>query len=304
MLIFRLSLFLALFVVSDSLFAQKIKVATATYELRQEDNMTKNQAQDKAVLYARLKAIKEVFGESLVQNNSIYISNSEGAGGAKSSQLVASTAETYLNGEWVEDIDAPVIKWKIIDNESWVSATVKGKVKERSEKNVSFKVKTLSCPKTECETNEFNENQDFFVEFITPSDGYLSIYLEVPTENMAYRLLPYKANKSESCVKVSSDIPYTFFSEELNNLMPAVAVDELSMSLTNKNHGEQNTLVFLFSKTRFESKPIFIWNSQKEAEMDAIPGLGLKDFQTWHLKLERELKTMQSTKLSFLIKPN
>ena len=246
-----LLLLLFLFGQSNFLFAQKVKLASATFDLKQEDNMTRAQAQDLAIKYARLNAVKEAFGESIVQSNSIYLSNSEGASGPRTTQLVSSTAETYLNGEWIEDTENPITKWKTIGNENWVTATVKGKVKERSEKNVSFNVKTLSCPKTQCETNVFNENQDFFVEFTTPIEGYLTIYLEVPSENMAYRLLPYKSSRSESCVKLKSDLPYTFFSKDYNNLSPTVAVDELSMSLADKYHGEQNTLVFLFSKERF-----------------------------------------------------
>lgn len=125
----------------------------------------------------------------------------------------------------------------------WVKCTVKGKAKEMIEPPVEFEAKPLRCTDAaHCATDEFKNDDDFYLRFVSPVDGYLAVYLEL--ENSVQALLPYEGME-ESFLQVEKDKEYILFSQprEPNYFMYTDLPIEIDV------------LTIIFSKTPFD-KPI------------------------------------------------
>ena len=182
--------------------------------MRVEKSMSKQEAETLSVQRARLDAISKAFGAVYSQDNASYIKNNSNGAATKTESKYSFLSRSFVNGEWLEDVEKPYVRFFQDKEEDWVAVRVKGKIREILSNPVSFSALSLSCPLVTCSTTEFNHQQDLYLYFKAPMDGYLAVYLEVPEENVTYRLLPYKLAGSKTCLPVKGDQEYVFFSPE------------------------------------------------------------------------------------------
>lgn len=251
----------------------KLKESTQTgfYSFPIPLNLSMQQARDLCIQKAKVNAIENAFGSVVMEGNASYTVNKTTGDKLESNSTFNSISDVYVSGEWIEDLSEPIIDYKIIGNENWISTTVKGRVRELKKNPIMFKAKTLVCPKINCEAEQFKNEQDFYLHFKSPIDGYLSVYLDVPEESTTYRLLPYKSKKEMGSFQIKADKDYFLFNDSLksNN------IDEYTLTLTKGNESESNKLFVLFNPEKPIEKPIL-------SNVNELPlSISSNDFQKW-----------------------
>ena len=250
----------------------------------------------KCIELARINAIENVFGKVIMQGNSTYIQNSTNNLKNENYNSFNFISDTYVNGEWLYDIEKPKIdlviqKGSNNEDEIWIKVTVYGKISELKSTAPDFNFITLSCDnKEDCETETFKNGQDFFVKFISPINGYLSIYLDVPVDNKTYKIFPYKYSKNTSSTKVEADKEYFLFSKNKNILNEPI--DELSAYLTKINSPELYKIFVMFSPENDINKPI-LTTSNNYNKLELPDGINSLDFQKWIQKIKASNKSVQ-----------
>ena len=174
---------------------------------------------------------------------------------------------------------------------------VEGLVREIETDPIGFEYQTLNCPKLSCKTELFKDDQDFYLSFKSPENGYLAIYLDDPNLSETSRILPYQDSRLyEGSVKINRDIEYLFFSKANDQLKEIGAIDELKFKLAKGNESEQFKLFVIFSKDPF-SNPLL--NESKKMVLDKITELTLpksmpsEQFQRWLQKFRINRKKIQ-----------
>ena len=156
---------------------------------------------------AKINAIENVFGRVIMQGNSTYIQNSINDSKNESYNSFNFISDTYVNGEWISDIEEPEITYPQVEykgkKELWIKVAVNGYVSEIRSVPTSFQFSPLSCDNNiNCRTDVFKERQDIFFYFKSPVSGYLAIYLDAPLENKTFKIFPYKKSKNVSNIKI------------------------------------------------------------------------------------------------------
>lgn len=284
--------------------AKKVK-ARGEYSTLFETN-NKELFEIKCTELARINAIENAFGKVIMQGNSTYIQNSSNNAKKESYNSFNFISDTYVNGEWLSDIEEPTIEYETRKErnqktEIWIKVKVYGYVSEIVSSPVNFKFSPLSCDNNiNCITEEFKEKQDVFFYFQAPVSGYLSIYLDVPVENKTYKIFPYKRSKNTSNSKIEEDIEYILFSKKKNILKEPV--DEIIPYLTKANTPEVNKLFVLFSPDQEIVKPVLSTNRPKQ-QFELPDSINSGDFQKWIQTLKSFNKTVQISTTYITINP-
>ena len=197
-------------------FSQKQIESSGEAELELQGNSTPEQTKLKVIDLAKINAIENVFGQVVLEGNSLYTVNKQQNSKVEFNQVFNSISDVYVNGEWIKDLLTSVVEIKTVNDKILYKATVKGLVRELKPALIRFEAKSLSCPKKTCATEEFIHEQDFYLYFKAPVDGFIAVFLDFPTEQLTYCLLPSKKNgKGDMPVKANTE--YFFFSKEKNN---------------------------------------------------------------------------------------
>lgn len=239
------------FLLSFRGLAQKTIHIKGTSQVRVENNMTKEQAREKAEELAIINAIQESFGTYVEQEADIQVDN-----GTVSYNIIGSTK---VKGEWLktENIDfKDNTQEQANENKGkeiiiWVSCTIEGKAREIHSK-AKLTAVTLRCPMPECETLAFKHSQSFYLNFKSPVDGYLSVFGDEDGETTR-RLFPYLNQGNESAVKIDGDKSYILFTNanDLNKF--GGRADEIEL-FTNRSI-EYNNIFVVFCPLPY-CKPI------------------------------------------------
>jgi hypothetical protein len=251
----------------------------------------------KCIELARINAIENTFGKVIFQGNSTYIQNATSNLKNENYNSFNFISDTYVNGEWLSDIEKPKIEYPTQkgsnnEDELWIKVSVYGFIAELKSTPTNFNFITLSCDdKVNCETETFKEGQDLFSRFTTPVNGFLSIYLDIPTENKAYKLLPYKNSKNTSSIKVEADKEYVFFSKNKDLLKEPV--DELTTYLSKSNTPEVNKIFIIFSPENNIIKPILNINNNTNEKFELPDSINSLEFQKWIQKIKSYNKEIQ-----------
>lgn len=227
--------------------AQYTIKATGEFSMRIEDDMSLNEARRLAVQYAQLNAIENEFGKVLIQDNATYMQSRGSGNKTEATTSFNFVSNSYVKGEWVEDITQPVFKELQQGNERWLSVTVKGKIREVSTASSGYEAFTLSCPNTKCKTQSFYDGQDLYCYFKSPEDGYLSIYLCDPEFKYTFLMLPYNGSLLKNAVPIKADKDYVFFNRSADYFNDGMAIDEQIISLPACRISQKYQLLFLFS---------------------------------------------------------
>lgn len=244
-------------------FAQKTRTVSDTYTYIAPKNISPSMAELNAVEQAKLNIIAQNFGTVIgVSNTSV----TKVRNGNTNSQFV-SFAESDVKGEWLETVGTPEIK-TVYDNNLGLVVTVKikGVIREVSSARTDLSVHVLrNSTDLRAETDNFFNGDDFFVYFLSPVDGYVSIYM-YDMENVV-RLWP-KAGSGEGAQKVDAATEYVFF----QGMSTPNGVRSLYY-LTADADSDINRMYIVFS-TRPYSHP-------NDAMMESFPVLSFSDFQSW-----------------------
>ncbi|HEX7585300.1 MAG TPA: hypothetical protein VF373_11470 [Prolixibacteraceae bacterium] len=254
-------------------FSQKIKTESGTAQVKLEKNRTKEETYQKVEELAKINAIENAFNTYVEQESNITVNS------GKSDFRIIGT--TKVKGEWIETLDKKLtedIKEEKgqfgIEKTVWVTCKIRGRIKEATPKaNIEFA--TLSCPRLNCRSTAFTSGEQLYLQFQSPLDGYLSIYLDDGiTVN---RLLPYTSAQNSSSVNVKADKEYFFFVKGENN--PEFGKPD-EVELYTLKRIEYNTLYVIFSEENYY-KPMLSQEKVVENGYFLPKSLSKTKFEEW-----------------------
>ncbi len=233
----------SIFLSIHPLCAQKVQKVCGTYTYYAEGNESPNEARRKALEYAKLKAMADVFGTAISQSHVMKMSSENG----KESNYYSSLTSTEVEGEWIEDVGEPEYKIEYVQNVLRVSCSVCGRARKISNESVDISAVILKNG-TEAKYADvnFREGDDMYLSFRSPADGYVAVYLIDETPN-AFCLLPYIGNSlGQQPVKHNEE--YVFFAPG-KSPVGSGEVDEFTMTCSKDI--EQNQIYVIFSPKPF-----------------------------------------------------
>lgn len=269
-----------IFILISSLpaYAQKEASVRGKYTLilGDNENITIREARLKAIEIAKAEAIKAEFG-SLVTSEQV---SSEMAINETESSIFMTETQSSVRGEWLGDEKEPKVTIETDGENIMFTAEVWGKAREivRGTTDIKWEVmKGESNVRTSSDV--FKSGERIFVNFISPIDGYVAIYL-VSDDGSTACLLPYPKDTTGQ-FKVKHGTKYTFFDREANS---DTAVKYYKLS-TQKLQ-EYNMLYLIFSPNPFTKCTDRSVDSRTPNQLDQ------KDFSKWLLNQQRADKDM------------
>ena len=261
--------FLILLLVSavSSLYAVETRKVSASYTYYAPETMSVEEAKRIALERAKILAIEDEFGTVVSQKNStvVNVSNNE------TDTRFYSSGGSEIKGEWIETIGIPDYEISYKDNLLIVKCTVKGKIRENQNNDINFQAITL-CNGTDLKfaSSDFKDGDEFYLQFSSPVNGFLSVWMLDEGTGTAYRILPYQRSNLGT-YHVEADKSYLFFS--LNKAKPEdiTSVDEFFM--TAESEIEFNDLYIVFSPDSY--------NSPLTKSGGEIKELKSEDFHKW-----------------------
>ncbi len=127
------------------------------------------EAKDYALQRAKIKALADEFGTTVSMTSSSFAKETS----SESIDKFVQVAEYEVNGEWIETVGKPDITVIPQDDGFLITAKVKGKAREIKRAKVELMAKVL-CNGTDdkFETDRFNTNDQLYLSFQSPTDGY------------------------------------------------------------------------------------------------------------------------------------
>ena len=289
---------------SNNLKSQKDTISEGYSEFKLENHLTLAQSEQLAIDAAKINAIENVFGSLILEGNTLYTLNKQNGKKSEFDQVFNSISEIYVNGEWMRDIEKPILNKIIKNQEFYISVKVKGLVRELKTRPDQFIAKTLSCSELPCSTENFTNGQQLFLFVKVPIDGFISIYIDIPSEYKTYRLLPYKSQRNIDGTKIIADTDTYFFSKEKPGNQTRQMIDEMLLSLTESKKMETNKIYILFSPVPFNSKPILSAQSTVASTQTETPlNLNPDEFMKWLNSLRKNNPDIQLKTIYITIKP-
>ena len=240
-----------------------------SYIVQENDNITIRDAKHKSIELAKADAIKKEFGEFVT------------------SDIVSSTRETeeelksffwentvaMAKGDWLADTREPVIDVEYVDGLLIFTAEVWGKAREikQAKADLQWKIQKEINEK-KVETEDFDNGERIYVNFKSPADGYIAIYL-IEANDETSCLLPYRKDTTGK-VKIKSGKNYTFFDKKEDP-------NATNYKMNTKDSQEYNQVVIIYSPNPF-TKCTDITGDAKHPN-----SLSTSDFQKWLLKCQR-----------------
>jgi hypothetical protein len=261
-------------------FAQKVYTAKGKAQVRLEDNLSMDEAKEKARQLAIINAIEDVYGTYVEQDASTYIENGE------TNFRIIGTSR--VKGEWLKTLDESfdeiqkrVKGEKRSKKETWITCEIKGSVRELTKAPAKIKFLPLNCPDPVCRTYDFESGEPFYLYFSSPAKGFLSIYM-AGTDSRVFCLLPYKGMNEPyiNSVPVDIDKEYVFFAPgEKYNYFDNVSyqqIDEMVME-AGKDREVMN-LYIIFSPTEYTRPRL----NGTDGDLTDVPRfLDLSNFDQW-----------------------
>lgn len=255
-------------------FSQRMAKVSATYTYYAPETMSVEEAKRVALDRAKIQAIADEFGTIVTQSNSTIISNKNG----QSDTHFFSLGGSDVKGEWIETIGEPSIDVNYTNNTLVVRVDIKGKAREIIKRAIPLIAKvSRGRGINDTETDCFVDGDNIFLQFQTPIDGYLLVYLIDYSAEQTYCLLPY-ASSSAPSYEVKNDIKYIFFSEDQHK--GSSEIDEYTLICTSEPV-EHNEIVILFSPNRI------IKNNTNRISNNVPRHMSLLDFTKWLAELKK-----------------
>ena len=159
------------------------------YKIGENEYFSIAEAKKKAVEKAKIEALKATFGE-FFRTDVVDVRTETND---KSTGLFYESTMASVKGIWVKDSKNPVIHLSVNDNGLVVKAEVEGLA---AEKKAPVNIKWTLMGETSGTIDRTNQmlrpNEDFFIQFKSPVDGYIAVYLKDMNTNEISCLLPYR----------------------------------------------------------------------------------------------------------------
>lgn len=283
---------ICLLLLSIPVFAnsQKLKKVESEYTYYAPESMSLEQAKQIALERAKIQVIADEYGTVVSLTNFTTVINNEG----KSAIDLQSIGYSDLRGEWIETIGNPNYDISYSDGMQSVYVKVKGKIREIKSSYAQIRAKLLrNMPELRYESAEFHNNDDLFVYFLSPINGFLSIYL-IDNSGTAFCLLPY-ARQSEGAFTIEANKEYILFNKSNVGLSDQSIIDEYIM--TCGTNPESNKLAIIFSENPFIRSSDFGVSDRLPRQLNA------SDLNHWLAKSRACDTKMQYLEIPFIIKP-
>lgn len=295
----RLFLAVLLLASSTALFAQKPQQVKATYSFMVREDLTMAENKEMAIRLAKVQAVKDQFGEVLIQGNSTFLMSSTSGDPQENKQLYLFSSESILNGEYLRDLEPPKIKtYSDAQGKLWVEARVLGLAAALEHKDPTFTVKLAHCPEEKCITNQFTHGQDFLVQFEAGRSGYLYVFLDDVAENKTKLVFPINNEQ----LQITSD-PHFDPKEQVwlfdggasHSKSPYSIVADLgtqNASMVGTKQESLNKIYFIFAPQPLKL-PSFQASGTATTELAQLDEMPLEDFQAWLHKLRAINKDLE-----------
>lgn len=266
--------YLLMFLLLSTLSVKAQRVETVygryTYIVTEHDDITLNAAKRKCIELAKAAAIKEKFGELITSD--VIDTNVETNGESKSSYFWENTV-AMAKGEWLGDIEPPVLNIIYTAGNLVFTAEVQGKAREivQAKADLKWEVQKDGVDKR-ITTSDFESGERFYINFRSPADGYVAIYLMVGDDETSC-LLPYP-NDTDGRYEVKANHNYVFFDKTADT-------HAYHYRLSTKRQQEDNQLVIIYSPNPFTKC------NDITGDKNHPNSLSTHDFQKWLLNCQR-----------------
>lgn len=260
--------------------APKVVDVEGSYTYYIPYNVPRDRAEQIAMERAMIQALAAKFGTLVSETTQMDMRSS------KSGDNVDfwSSASTLVKGEWIETVGKPEFTPSLDGNDFVVSCKIKGKAREIEGARASLDIHILAnSTAPEAETVSFKSGDKLFMQFTSPVDGWLTVYLE-GADGKVFRMLPFYAQRNPAH-RIEADRKYTFF--------VSTEGDAEQYQLTTDADIERNTLYIVFSPNEYV-KPV---DRSSEEEL-ALRELPTADFRRWVTNLR-----LTDPKLQLVVKP-
>lgn len=242
---------LACFAISN-IQAQKVQEASTTYSIVLTRTATMADTEAQCIEQARLKAVGDAFGYVVTQTTLARVLDTRDRFEDNFSMLT----RTSVEGEWVGDIETPVVQWGCVGDEYTVTATVRGHVREFAERAKAQVEFYATGPDEGQALNEFRHGQTLHAVFRSSHKGHLSVYFVDHTEGKVYRLFPAAAYGTLDHLPVEGDRTYVLFDRAHASQFPGhPAVSELNVEVPAGKPQVIDELVAVYAPAAY-SKPL------------------------------------------------
>lgn len=270
-------------------FAGKVKTVEGEYIFYAPENMSPAEARRVALERAMITAIANEFGTLVSQNSSSVIKND----GSDSQNSFFSIGGSEVKGEWIRTIGEPEYAISYEQDMLVVKVKVKGEACEIESASIDLDVRLLkNKADLKFESREFQNNDDIFLYFKSPENGYLAVFLLDETSAEVSMLLPYEAS-GQSSYPVKRGKPYIFFSENTCDASEADKVE--NYILVCNNDVEYNSVYLVFSPNKFTSPHSDMRNLD-------VPVLSYEEFNKWLVKNRKRDREMNIQTITVKIK--
>lgn len=246
-----------------------------TYVLSENDGITLKEAKHMCIELAKAAAIKEKFGELITSD--VIDSNVETNGESSTSYYWENTV-AMAKGDWLGDTEKPQLDIKYEDDKLIFTAEVKGRAREIIQSKIDLKWEIMKDGLTmRKKASIFESGERVYVNFRSPADGYVAIYL-ILGDDVTQCLLPYPKD-TDGRFEVKAGREYMFFDKEED-------LTAVPWKLTTKRRLENNQLVIIYSPNPFTKC------NDKSVDKMHPNTLNTHDLQRWLLKCQREDRDM------------
>lgn len=243
-------------------------------------NVSRDKAEQTAMQRAIVSALAKEFGTLVTEISQLDMKSSNG----NDNLDFWSSASTLVKGEWIETIGNPEFIPSLENDNFAVTCKVKGMARQISTSFAELDIHLLAnSTDPNSETYSFMDGDKLFLQFTSPIDGFLAVYLEGEDGNVM-RMLPF-TDERKNATAVEGDKRYFFF--------VSTEGDAEQYKLSTDKEVERNSIFIVFSPNEFV-KPI---DNSPEVEM-GLRNLSSRSFRNWISKLRSA-----DNKLQFIIKP-
>jgi hypothetical protein len=293
----KIALLILIILFTKSLFGQSnIKTETGIFETELSNNESKDAAKKRAKEGAIINALEKAFGTAVFQGNSLFVKNITTGEKTQTTTGFNTIAETYVKGEVIEQLNiefSEIPFEKIINKKKEFGTIIKCQLKikaaEYSEPTANFDAFSLNCTDTtNCKTTSFKRNEDFFLYFKSPKNGYVAVFID---DNESSSLLfPYVTNREKyyDGYPIIQNKEYVLFSKEKQFNPEKLIVDELTWE-TREN---LEKLTIIFSPNKFDLPDL-----EYKKSYEIPQSLPSTEFNKWLIQLRKKSKEIEIKKI-------
>lgn len=258
--------------------ADDIKRISFTYDYVSDNpNETPIQAEQNAIVRAKLKALEEHFSVDVAGVSSVYQHSRQGGEEAKSTTDVLSNYHTSIRGEWVEIIEEKILDKKF-ENGFWhVRVHIVGRARNSSADKAEIRYAFVNNIRDRQHRDQYYHDDNLFMHFSSPVSGTLCVYL-VDADQIVNCLLPY-GTSTIGYQPIDANREYLFFT------------DGNGLILNAQKSSEQNVLYIIFSPNKFtkaaDHESGLNWRGEQ-----MLRQLSYKDFMNWIAKIQTRDKNV------------